>query len=186
MRLCNIFGHESLIGDVMTPASAIFKEQLLAALPKARTYARTLTKNEAEVQDLVQAAIEKALNHSASYEEGTHFGAWLNRIIKNTFLDIKKSHSVSRTEAVGDDQGRLEVSGGLENTAMDQIEIKEIQEFLFTLPETDRSIVMLWAEGYSYEEISEELGISRGNAGVILCRARKALAVRFRPGGLAA
>ena len=186
MGLCNIFGNGSLIGNGMTPASAIFKEQLLAALPKARTYARTLTKNEAEVEDLVQTAIEKALNNSASYEQGTHFGAWLNRIIKNTFLDIKKSHSVSKTEAVGDDQGRLEVPEGLESAAMDQIEITEIQDFLFSLPETERSVVMLWSEGYSYAEISEELGITRGNAGVILCRVRKALSVRFRPEDLAA
>ena len=43
----------------------------------------------------------------------------------------------------------------------------------------ERSVVLLWAEGYSYEEIAHDLGISRSNAGVVLCRARKRLFDRF-------
>ena len=49
---------------------------------------------------------------------------------------------------------------------MNQIEVEEVQEFLFSLPDNERSVVMLWAEGYSYEEIARELSLSRGNAGV--------------------
>ena len=43
---------------------------------------------------------------------------------------------------------------------------------------------MLWAEGYSYEEIAQELSLSRGNAGVILCRARKLINDHFAVMGL--
>ena len=158
-----------------------FKTELIRALPRARKYAHTLVKSSADADDLLQEAIERALHNSRSFKEGSNLNAWLNRIIKNIFLDEQKSHRVSRTTLVGSDEaGVLSNSSRGGSMAIEKIEIAEIQSFLFTLPEAERTIVMLWAEGYSYEEIAAELGITRNNAAVILCRARKVLHERFK------
>ena len=169
----------------MRPVTAFFKSELLKALPKARRFALTLVRDPSDADDLVQTAIEKALNNSANFEQGTNMGAWLNTIIRNTFYDVQKSHAVSKTDAIGDDNFILENSITAENPAMNQIEVEEVQEFLFSLPDNERSVVMLWAEGYSYEEIAQELSLSRGNAGVILCRARKLINDHFGSHGIA-
>ena len=163
----------------MRPVTASFKSELLKVLPKARRFALTLVRDPSDADDLVQTAVEKALKNSEDFKKGTNMGAWLNTIIRNTFYDVQKSHAVAKTDVVGDDNSILENDTSVENPAMNQIEVEEVQEFLFSLPDTDRSVVMLWAEGYSYDEIAHELGVSRGNAGVILCRARKLINDRF-------
>ena len=158
-----------------------FKKALVDALPRARNYARTLARSEADADDLVQEAIERALKNSASFEIGTNINAWLNRIIKNVFLDEQKSHRVSKTTLVGDDEaGVMETNFSAGSSGDLEIEVTEVQDFLYTMPDIERSVVMLWAEGYSYEEIASELDITRSHAGVILCRARKALHEQFR------
>ena len=94
----------------MRPVTAFFKSELLKALPKARRFALTLVRDPSDADDLVQTAIEKALNNSANFEQGTNMGAWLNTIIRNTFYDVQKSHAVSKTDAIGDDNFILENS----------------------------------------------------------------------------
>lgn len=157
-----------------------FKAELIDAIPRARNYARTLVKSAEDADDLVQEALEKALRSSGSFERGTNINAWLNKIIRNLFLDDQKSHRVSRTTLVGDDEtGVMETNFSTKSSGDLQVEVSEVQDFVFTLPDAERSVVMLWAEGFSYEEIAEELGITRSNAGVILCRARKSLNTHF-------
>ena len=156
-----------------------FKAELVAALPSARRFALTLVRNGDDADDLVQSAIEKALSSRASFEPGSNFIGWFNTIIRNIFLDDRKSHRVSRTTLVGDDEGGLMDTQTAANNTESLAEVSEVQDFLFTLPDTERSVLMLWAEGFSYEEISEQLGITRSNAGVILCRARKTLSTEF-------
>lgn len=157
-----------------------FKYALAQALPRARNYARTLVREAADADDLVQEALEKALRNSGSFERGTNINAWLNKIIRNLFLDDRKSHRVSRTTLVGDDEtGVMETNFSTKSNGDLEVEVSEVQDFVFTLPDTERSVVMLWAEGFSYEEIADELGITRSNAGVILCRARKSLSAHF-------
>ena len=83
-----------------------------------------------------------------------------------------KRHEETKTQAVGEDTFKLEQE--TKSAAEGVIRTEEVHEFMFSsMPETERSVVLLWAEGYSYEEIASDLGISRSNAGVVLCRARK-------------
>ena len=165
----------------MRPVTKEFKSELVASLSGARRYALTLTQNAADADDLVQSAVERALENASSFEYGTNFKGWFNRIIKNLFLDERKSHRVSKTILVGDDETGIMEGGAIsQSEAETLLEVDEVQEFLRTLPNTERSVVMLWAEGYSYEEIAGELDITRSNAGVILCRARKAINDKFK------
>src|SRR6266446_10383832 len=52
------------------PASAGFSDQLIAALPRLRRFARGLAGAAAEADDLVQAACERAPARSHQFEEG--------------------------------------------------------------------------------------------------------------------
>ena len=92
----------------MKPVTAEFKSELLQCLPKARRFALTLVRDPSDADDLVQSALEKALTNGSKFEKGTNMGAWLNMIIRNTFYDIQKSHAVSKTDVVGDDDFILE------------------------------------------------------------------------------
>lgn len=155
-----------------------FREALVSCVDKGMFFARSLTRGTADAEDLVQDALIKAMRNWGAFEAGTNMQAWLNRIIKNTFLDKMKRHEETKTETVGEDTFRLEQE--VKPAAEGVIRAEEVHDFMYSqMPDGERSVVLLWAEGYSYEEIAQDLGISRSNAGVILCRARKRLFERF-------
>ena len=49
-------------------------------------FARWLTQNREEAEDLVQETYAKALKGFSSFQLGTNFRAWMYRILRNTFL----------------------------------------------------------------------------------------------------
>src|SRR5436305_12894029 len=49
-------------------------------------FARWLTRNKEEAEDLVQETYLKGLRGFASFKTGTNFRAWMFRILRNTFL----------------------------------------------------------------------------------------------------
>ena len=157
-----------------------FRDALILCVDHSMLFARTLTRNPADAEDLVQEALTKAMCNWEAFELGSNLQAWLNRIVKNLFLDKMKSHAEIKTESVGDDTSRLDktTNSGPEATLV----AEQVHDFMFLhMPEKERSIVLLWAEGFSYEEIAQSMDITRSNAGVLLCRARKRLFDQFGP-----
>src|SRR5512133_2492959 len=67
-----------------------FAEDLVAVLPRLRVQALALTRNRADADDLVQAAVTNALAAKASFMPGTNFGAWMYRILRNRFLSDRR------------------------------------------------------------------------------------------------
>jgi RNA polymerase sigma-70 factor (ECF subfamily) len=63
--------------------SPLFRTELLALLPRLRRFARGLTADPAEADDLVQAACEKAITRHAQWQEGTRLDSWMYKITQN-------------------------------------------------------------------------------------------------------
>lgn len=63
-----------------------FGEQLIAALPRLRSAARGMTRDSDRANELVQDTTLKALVGKASFQAGTNFSAWINRIQRNEFI----------------------------------------------------------------------------------------------------
>lgn len=55
-----------------------------------------------------------------------------------------------------------------------------VQEALDELVEQDRAVLLMKAEGLSYDEIAEATGLSKGSIGTTLARARKRLVESYR------
>ena len=100
--------------------------------------------------------------------------------MKNTFLDRQRSHRVSKTDAIEEMGPDFEVAEPGEQ--IKTVERSEVKQFIDGLEETERTVVWMWVEGMSYQEIGETLQMSRVNVGVTLCRARKRLAEEFNDG----
>ena len=66
----------------------------LLALPlfdSVHSFARSLARNSAEAEDLVQEAYLRAWRGFATFEPGTNFKAWIFKILKNAFLSSRAS-----------------------------------------------------------------------------------------------
>lgn len=68
-----------------------FTDSVVDLIPRMRAYARSLTRNSADADDLVQETLTKALRYHHQFAEGTHLKPWLFTIMRNThFTAIKK------------------------------------------------------------------------------------------------
>ena len=77
-------------------APDLFRQQLLAAVPRLRRYARSLTFDAGTADDLVQTALERALSHWHQFDQRRDMLVWLLSIAHNAFLDQRRRDSRMR------------------------------------------------------------------------------------------
>lgn len=139
-----------------------------------------------ELDDLRQEAYVALLSAIGSYDEhrGSSFSTYAIACINNRFNDAIKSagrqknrilnESVSLTE----DENRPDLFAvdSPEEIAIGWDEYRRIRESIDRdLSETERNVLNLWIDGYTYDEITESLGMSPKAVNNALQRARKKL-----------
>jgi len=162
-----------------------FEREALVHIDACYRFARSLCKNEADADDLVQETYLKALRAFDSYQEGTNCKAWLLRIMRNTFINNMR---VAQRGVCLEDISNLGVLQAFENTgrshqndepealAIRQATKEDIEEAMEKLPSDFRSVLVLAdVEGFSYKEIADIMGTPIGTVMSRLFRARKML-----------
>lgn len=146
--------------------------EIAALLPRLRRFARAITFNREDADDLVQAAVERAIGHSDQWQSGTRLDSWLFRIMKNAWIDEVRSRTrraelfvpEEAGEHVGDD------SAGAHQQRL------AIQKAVSMLSEEHRLVVgLVLVDGLPYKEAAEVLDIPVGTLTSRLARAREAL-----------
>ncbi len=157
------------------PASARFSDQLVAALPRLRRFARGLTGTASEADDLVQAACERALMREHQFQEGTRFDSWMFRIVQTIWIDQLRARDVRKEDASELVEERLGTDAPVRWTEA-RLALAEVRLAVEQLPADHRSVLMLvTVEGLSYKEAAEVVGVPVGTIMSRLARARIAL-----------
>jgi len=157
--------------------AATFEELAVPLFDQLYNFARWLTQDTPEAEDLVQETYTKALRGFSSFQPGTNFRAWMYRILRNSFLS---SRTGLKTTAVFDEEGP-ESLPAVDATTPESLYIEQanrqiVQDALAELPVPFREILLLCeVEEMSYQEIAETLSIPIGTVMSRLSRARKAL-----------
>ena len=153
------------------------EEQLVAEVPRLRAFARSLAQNHAAADDLVQETILKAWTNRESYQKGTNLRAWLFTILRNTFISLKRKHKREVEDADGIHAARV-VQIAEQEGAM---ALAEFRRALSKLPiEQREAIVLVGAEGFTYDEAAKICGCASGTIKSRVNRARKSLSVLLR------
>jgi RNA polymerase sigma factor (sigma-70 family) len=154
-----------------------FEEVVLPHLDAAFNYARWLTKNEADAEDVVQDASVRALRFFSSLR-GEDARAWLLTIVRNTwygrFPRRESPDHTTSVEEMSDDRP----DSGLDPEAllMQQRAVEEVRAAIEQLPVDFREVIVLRElEGLSYKEIAAVIGIPMGTVMSRLARARERL-----------
>ena len=101
-----------------------FKRALVDVLPSLRAFARSLCRNAAEADDLVQETMLKAWSARASYIEEANFKAWTFRILRNAlYSNWRKSSRLTQL----DDSVYEKTAKAIDN-AETAIELAEVSE----------------------------------------------------------
>ncbi len=162
-----------------------FEELAMPLFDSLYNFARWLTHDREEAEDLVQETYAKALKGFSSFQLGTNFRAWMYRILRNTFLTSRSGLKGRMTVALDaeEDGPELAVEHDTPETFLVARSNRELlQSAIDELPVYFREILLLCeVEEMSYQEISETLSVPMGTVMSRLSRARKTLRDRLRP-----
>jgi len=160
------------------PVSATtFEELAMPLFDQLYNFARWLTQDTAEAEDLVQETYAKALRGFSSFQAGTNFRAWMYRILRNSFLSSRTGLRTMVTIDEEVDESLLPAESKTPESILLVLADREmVQQALADLSVPFREILLLCeVEEMSYEEIAETLTIPMGTVMSRLFRARKAL-----------
>ncbi|RTQ45290.1 RNA polymerase sigma factor [Hymenobacter gummosus] len=139
------------------------------------------TNNDRETaEDLTQTVFERLLKYRTSYQPSQQFRAWIYQLARNAHADHWQRQQQLRTTDVLDSEQRGQL-GASAFAAQDAAEHSQhLYEALALLPDAQRDILVLnRIQGFSYEEIGEQLACSAGAARVKAHRALQALRAIF-------
>jgi RNA polymerase sigma-70 factor (ECF subfamily) len=155
----------------MEPGSS--DHDVIAQLPTLQRYARSLTRNDSDADDLVQDALVRAYDRRHTFRLGGDLRAWLLSVLHNSFVS---GHRSRRAEAA-----RIKATGDLapahaEPAQEHAVELASVRAAFGDLPAEQRAALHLVAvEGLSYQEAAASLGVPIGTVMSRLSRARAAL-----------
>jgi RNA polymerase sigma-70 factor (ECF subfamily) len=164
-------------------AHADFSALALAAMDDVYRFARSLTRDEADAEDVVQEAYLRAFRSWHTFQPGTDVRRWLFTIARNVFLRSKEK---ARREVTLDEDGAeaVDAAAAVEswvmrglNPILDRADLgPAIQAALDELPATYRdAVVLVDLEDQAYEDAAAVLGIPIGTVRSRLFRGRKLL-----------
>jgi RNA polymerase sigma-70 factor (ECF subfamily) len=170
--------------NIKTGKEKEFLEEAVPHMNFLYSFARHLTGNPNDADDLVQDTYLKAYKFWDKYEKGTNIRAWLFRIMKNSYInryrkEVKEPNLVdfdeiqdfytSLKEVTNDEQDlEAKIFGGI----LDD----DVSKALDSLPPDFKTVVILCdIEGLSYDEIADFIDIPVGTVRSRLHRGRKML-----------
>ena len=149
------------------------RDELLSVIPSLRAFALSLTKTGDRADDLVQETVMKAWNKFHLFQEGTNLKAWLFTIMRNEFY----SQMRKRGREVQDSEGVLASQLAIHPEQQGHMDLEDFRAAVEALPSDQREALMLvGANGFSYEEAAEIAGVAMGTIKSRVSRARARLA----------
>lgn len=152
-----------------------FQTELVDLLPRLRRLARSLTGAAADADDLVQIALERALERRGQWRPGTRLDSWMFRIMKNAWIDEVRGRA-RRGRFVSDGDEAEMVADPSSPSGELRLEAQAAVRALARLPEEQRlAVALVLVEGLSYKEAAEVLDIPMGTLTSRLVRGRMAI-----------
>lgn len=137
-----------------------------------RAFAMSLTRNSALADDMVQDALVKAWTKIDTFEPGTNLRAWLFTILRNTYY----SHHRKARREVSDPDGAFSDQLSQKPDHDGRLQMRDFQTAFAQLNDEQReALVLVGAEGFSYEEAAETCGVAVGTIKSRVNRARARL-----------
>lgn len=153
-----------------------FESELLTLLPRLRRFARSLARNAADADDLMQTALERALKARASWQPGTRLDSWMMKIIRNSWIDEVRART-RRAQTFAPEEAGVGVAAEAGDHGARAAEADAIGRAMNALPPEQReAVALVLVEGLSYQEAAELLEVPVGTLTSRLTRGRQALA----------
>ncbi|MFS8111832.1 RNA polymerase sigma factor [Rhizobium jaguaris] len=149
-------------------ASDSFEAEVLALLPSLRRYSRSLTRSDADGEDLLHDCVEKVLARRSQWR-GLNLRGWVLTIMTNLYRNGRRQQGGRHFVDLDDS---IDLPAAEANS--DPLERSQLEAALNSLGEDYRAVLMLVVvEGYSYQDVATTLDIPVGTVMSRLSRARR-------------
>jgi RNA polymerase sigma-70 factor (ECF subfamily) len=147
-------------------------EQIVTLLPRLRRFARNLTRNPHDADDVVQIAVERALTRLDQWRRGARLDSWMFTIVRNAWIDELRSRGRRGKVFLAAEAGE---NIGTDSMAR-ETELLSVQSAMARLPEDQlEAVSLVLVEGLPYKEAAEVLDVPIGTLTSRLARGREAL-----------
>ena len=164
-------------------STAEFNDLLLSNAAPLKPFAVSLTHDQEIAKDLFQETLYKALANRDKYCTGTNIKAWLFTIMRNIFINDYRRKAKHRT--IFDNSQNIELGNAtkvvVHNDGENSLQLKEINNAIYQIPQIFKVPFLLYFEGYRYHEISEWLNEPLGTIKSRIHFARKLLKEKINP-----
>jgi RNA polymerase sigma-70 factor, ECF subfamily len=153
--------------------------ELAALLPRLRRFARNLTRNPHDADDVVQTALERALAKLDQWRRDARLDSWMFKIVRNVWIDELRSRGRQGKIFAAPEAGENVGDSPLER----ETDLMSVQSAMARLPEEQRiAVCLVLVEGLPYKEAAEVLDVPIGTLTSRLARGREALQAMLAPG----
>lgn len=154
--------------------TADFHQNLIETLPALKAFAIVLTRNREMADDLVQDTALRAIDRCDQFMPGTSLKAWAFTLMRNIHIDRLR-------------QQRRRPTAELDETLMDQVAtvaagqehklmLQDVMDNVMKLGREQReALLLVAAQGLSYEQTAEICGCPIGTIRSRISRARREL-----------
>lgn len=141
--------------------------------PRLRRYARALTGDRVQADDLVQETLARAWEKFSLWRRGSDLRAWLFTILHNIHVnDVRRRIRQPEVVPLDDATPDAPLPGNHEQGLV----MRDLESALRRLPDEQREVLLLVGlEDMSYEDTARTLGIPLGTVMSRLSRARERL-----------
>lgn len=151
----------------------LFKKQIESLIPDVKRFAFSLTRDLENGDDLTQQALVISLSKHDQFKDHSKLKNWIFRIVYTTWIDINRKNKTIRNYKnmiQGNEQQNDTTQDNMRalNTCIDY------KKLLGLLDEKHKACFhLICVEGYSYNEVSEILGIPVGTVASRISHSRR-------------
>jgi RNA polymerase sigma-70 factor, ECF subfamily len=152
------------------------------------SYSLFITGNREKALDLMQDTIVTVLRKKHLYREESHFKSWIFRVLKNNYINAIKKENIRNETSLSDiskDGEETPVFINFDNTGVESLSDpflrSKVTAIFASMPEEYKDVVtLIEVEDFTYEEVSQALGIPIGTVMSRLHRGRAYLRKMLR------
>jgi RNA polymerase sigma-70 factor (ECF subfamily) len=148
-------------------------QDLTTEVDGLRNFARRLTQNNHDAEDLLQYTLLRAIEKKHLFQEDTNLFKWTSKIMYNQFVtDYRRK---AKFETKYDPESYLEAES-VDAPQDKQLELNAVNDAMRNLSDEHQEIlVLVCVQGMSYQEVADFLNIAVGTVRSRLSRAREHL-----------
>jgi RNA polymerase sigma-70 factor (ECF subfamily) len=133
-------------------------------------------RNPVDREDLAQEIVSQLWQSFRSFDGRVQFSTWMYRVALNVAISWYRRERTRTSYILPAGERLLDVAEGAE---ADPDDIRFLYQFIETLDELNKALILLYLDGHTNREIGQVLGISETNVGTKISRLKTTMRQEF-------